>query len=151
MIDDLNTLPDITDLEHDVSTRVDKRMPKPMDSGFGPDEDAISRRHIRNTNHVLPPEAGMTMRYPMMETDYPGPPLYAPPSSGNRLPMYAEPILAEGFAPSPAPQGSCVSVADHVHSCKVCSKLYKFDRIWYIIAICFLLIISLLLFKKVME
>ena len=47
---------------------------------------------------------------------------------------------------------SCLSVADHVENCPICSKLYKNnDRTMYIITIVVLIIICLLLFKRVLD
>jgi hypothetical protein len=46
---------------------------------------------------------------------------------------------------------SCVDVAEHTANCIVCSKLYNTDTSLYIIVISILLLVSAILFKKVLD
>lgn len=46
---------------------------------------------------------------------------------------------------------SCVDVAEHTSNCIVCSKLYNTDTSLYIIVISILLLVSAILFKKVLD
>ena len=46
---------------------------------------------------------------------------------------------------------NCVDVAEHTSNCIVCSKLYNTDTSLYIIVISILLLISAILFKKVLD
>lgn len=163
MIDDL---PDVMDLEKDVGSRVDKRHPGPSTE----DNDAFNtRRHIRQHIQSMPPESGMTVpenRTAMQNMsqefftpqNYPGPPLYLPHSKEyHSIPSRhngESPRFMETYTPIPTRPPcdyNCVDIASHVHSCEVCAKLYKSDRLWYIIAICALLVISLILLKKVLD
>jgi len=46
---------------------------------------------------------------------------------------------------------SCIDVAEHTSNCIVCSKLYNTDTSLYIIVISILLLVSAILFKKVLD
>ena len=46
---------------------------------------------------------------------------------------------------------SCIDVAEHTSNCIVCSKLYNTDPSLYIIVISILLLVSAILFKKVLD
>lgn len=46
---------------------------------------------------------------------------------------------------------NCVDVAEHTANCIVCSKLYNTDTSLYIIVISILLLVSAILFKKVLD
>lgn len=51
----------------------------------------------------------------------------------------------------PPDSPSCLSVAEHVANCPICSRFYNNDKTIYIIAIVVLLIICILLLKKVLD
>jgi hypothetical protein len=46
---------------------------------------------------------------------------------------------------------NCRDVASHISNCHVCSRLYNNDKTYYIIAICVLIIICILLFKRILD
>lgn len=71
-------------------------------------------------------------------------------SSGGFAPnsqMYYEPYEM----PPQKDTLNCRDVAGHASNCDVCSKLYKNDKTFYIIAICILVIICILLFKRILD
>lgn len=46
---------------------------------------------------------------------------------------------------------SCISVAEHIANCPICSKFYNTDKTPYIITIIILVLICLILLKKVLD
>jgi hypothetical protein len=134
MVDELPELDDI-ESQHRTSEQYSKFIRKP---------------------HVVPMGAGMMD----MAQHQAQPQMSMPP----QMPM-APPPMHEGFEhesnedheiakkygmASNSP--SCLSVADHVDNCPICSKFYRnSDKTIYIIVIVVLIIICLLLFKRVLD
>lgn len=46
---------------------------------------------------------------------------------------------------------NCIDIANHIHYCPICSRLYACDKRPYITAIVFLAVIVIILLRKVME
>ena len=97
-------------------------------------------------NHAMPNEAGMSARSLQAAAD-PGNP-EAP------LELYEEPVKPTEEAKRyvmPENSPSCLTVAEHMVNCPICSKFYNDDKTIYIIAIVVLAVISILLLKKVLN
>lgn len=94
----------------------------------------IANKFIRLDQSPLPEEAGMSMGPMQM----PMPP--APAPAPVQMPMYSH-----------SDEPSCLSVANHVENCPICSKLFKTDQTIMIIALVVLSILCLLLLKRVLN
>lgn len=46
---------------------------------------------------------------------------------------------------------SCIDIANHIHYCPICSKLYHCDKRAYITAIVFLAVVVVILLRKVLD
>jgi len=148
-IEELNRLPDISELESAVETRnefrpTDMRTPMHVATNNGPN----LQKFLRQTDHRMPPESGMERRHmlPMPPPESIYPPSYF--GKGELIDdVTKEPQYIERFVKTT----DCVSVNDHVSSCHVCSKLYKNDRTFFIILILVLIVICLLMLKKILD
>jgi hypothetical protein len=78
---------------------------------------------------------------------------YKVPYKSEKIPQYEEQqeqqqqIKYKMAADSP----SCITVAEHIANCPICSKFYNNDKTPYIIAIIILLLVCILLIKKVLD
>lgn len=87
-------------------------------------------------------------------------PMGSPPPESGMSPYHAPSPQQEFFTPPQqdetpmrpaADSPSCLTIADHVGNCPICSKFYKNDTTVYIIAIVILAIICILLLKRVLN
>lgn len=98
--------------------------------------------------HLVPQESGMSHHdFPPMNN----PPLhtYAPPSLEESSYEKPKQNIITHAMPDNTP--SCLSVAEHIANCPICSKFYNDDKTIYIIAIVVLVVICILLLKKVLD
>jgi hypothetical protein len=51
----------------------------------------------------------------------------------------------------PHPQPNCITIAQHVETCPICSKIYDTDKTLYILAIIGLLILCFLMVKRIIK
>jgi hypothetical protein len=51
----------------------------------------------------------------------------------------------------PEPIISCISIAQHIDSCPICSRLYDTDKTLYILAIIGLLVLCFLMVKRIVK
>lgn len=51
----------------------------------------------------------------------------------------------------PSEDLSCIDVANHIASCPICSRLYRDNSIYYIIAICVLVVLLLIAVNKLLQ
>jgi hypothetical protein len=118
-------------------------------------------RLIRGS-HATPAEAGMAPYMPpppsaaQMYMPQQGPqqgPMVNPGNPGfSAVEKYGDPIDAPKSAFNmPADTPSCLSVAEHIASCPICSKFYNNDKTIYIIAIVVLALVCILLLKRVLD
>ena len=148
MIDDLEDISDMPQQEQ----RRDDIIPNDISEKI--------KGKIRN-NYMAPPSSGknyykqqrlMQQMPPPPRPNYPPPP--PPPQHYQNYEEDEEdyPVIKEGYSSSPPPatEISCKQIAEHIHDCPVCGRLYHHDRMntMYIIIIVFLAIACLLLLKK---
>lgn len=106
----------------------------PGNENLPPDQESKFQKYIRNGTRQLPSESGMNEFHP---------------EPGPSVPDYSEPIQAPPYPVRTGP--SCLDVADHISTCPICSKLYKDDKVVYLIAIVVLAIIVIILLKKILD
>jgi hypothetical protein len=141
----LHMLPDLEDLE---TGRYDMRGDDSFyGSGLPPGKSEQIGKYIRNNNHVVSNQSGMT-----------------PIGKERSLPeKHLEPAIVSWGDPissqennlktfnMPIGTPSCLDVAEHIANCPICSKFYNTDKTIYIIAIVALAIICILLLKKILD
>ena len=116
-------------------------------------QDGKYAKFIRQSHYPMSAEAGMSTRgLPSMPSPHHGHQL--DPHFGNQ--HLGPPTLEEGYEKPPEKMYaksdlSCLTVAEHIANCPICSKFYKDDKTIFIIAIIVLAVICILLLKKVLE
>jgi hypothetical protein len=123
-----------------------------------PDIKKIQNKFLKN-NHYPPSDSGMNTnigyrsKHEENNTIYDN---YKVPYKSEKIPQYEEQqeqqeqqqqIKYKMAADSP----SCITVAEHIANCPICSKFYNNDKTPYIIAIIILLLVCVLLIKKVLD
>lgn len=100
------------------------------------------RKFIRNSMGQPPPESGMNT-YHQQQQQQQHQQEFFQPNIQQQQPL--QPMRPSDDSPT------CLTVADHIGCCPICSKFYKSDNSIYIISIVILAIICILLLKKVLN
>jgi len=125
------------------------------------DKRGTVQKFIRNNNYNPPSESGMKEQIvPPAPIQIPQPeqhiqqivPYQITDDDINRLKQHQ----SQSINVSPPQymynnEPNCVSVAEHTHTCIVCSRLYKDDSSSYVVVIILLSIICILLLKRVLN
>ena len=73
---------------------------------------------------------------------------YQPQSQSQYQPQY-QPVQPQHYYEQQ--EISCISIANHIKECPICSKFYNCDNSLYIICIVLLIIICVILLKRIIE
>lgn len=131
--------------------------PMEMDDRHSYNEQ-IKNRHIRKHNHHHMNEAmnGGRQIVPHIENiQYIEQPMPMQQMPMNQMQMQHMPMQHMPMQQMPMQRYdeeiSCMTIAQHVKNCPICSKFYNPDQSMYIIAIIVLIIICIVLLKRIIE
>jgi hypothetical protein len=118
-------------------------------SSTPPDGGPQVTKFIRPTSNVLPTESGMNPEFSYMKKNETAVKQIHKPSFPSTSQITND--FNSHIRNFVTFETNCVSCAEHTANCIVCSKLYYTDNTIYLIVIVVLLLISVLLFKKLLD
>ena len=115
-------------------------------------QSQIQSKHIRKHK-----DASYGMNGGMQNDFFPLPPptqIYQPQDQPQPQPQIIQPqqIYPQQIYPHQFSEDiSCITIANHIKECPICSRFYNNDHSIYIISIILLIIVCILLVKKIIE
>jgi hypothetical protein len=109
----------------------------------------LNGRHIRSFDRENPYEinSGMRIQQPSQtQTQLPPPDFRFMPNLPSQVPYYQH---FEHVRQSD--ELSCMTIANHIKECPICSKFYNCDNSMYIVCIVLLIIVCIILLKRIIE